>query len=326
MAHLVESMAYVGATPWHGLGAELNPGDPIERWREAAGLNWQAVKAPVQFQAEGLQRHYVDPSNFVLYRSDSKELLSVVSGRYKPVQPAEVLDFYSDLTRAHGFVLQTAGVLANGKKIWALATTGLDTRVHGNDIVKCYLLLATSYDGSMATTARFTSVRVVCNNTLSLASAGKADVTVPHHTKFDADKVKFDLKIGDSWGSFSKLMDQLSEREVTPEETSEFLLSVYFNIADEDQLEKALSNNPLLNTKIERLTKRMTKILTEAPGAQLPSAKGTAWGLVNAVTFDVDYSTRSRSSDTRLNSAWFGAGDKQKQSAMAHAMQLLEVA
>jgi hypothetical protein len=32
MAHQIEQMAYVGQTPWHGLGNQLSPNQPIEVW------------------------------------------------------------------------------------------------------------------------------------------------------------------------------------------------------------------------------------------------------------------------------------------------------
>jgi phage/plasmid-like protein (TIGR03299 family) len=109
------------------------------------------------------------PEQKVLYRSDTKAPLSVVSQRYQVVQPAEILEFYRDLTEVGGFELETAGVLKGGRKLWALAKTGHSARLKGGDTVKGYLLLATACDGTLATTAQFTSVRVVCNNTLAIA-------------------------------------------------------------------------------------------------------------------------------------------------------------
>ena len=105
----------------------------------------------------------------VLYRSDTGTALSVVGQRYNVVQPREILEFYRDLTEISGFELETAGVLKGGKKIWALARTGQSTSLKGNDVTNGYVLLATACDGSMATTAQFTSVRVVCNNTLAIS-------------------------------------------------------------------------------------------------------------------------------------------------------------
>lgn len=69
-----------------------------------------------------------------------------------------MLEFYRDLVNAGGFELETAGVLKGGKKLWALAKTGQETLLKGCDQVKAYLLLATSCDGTLCTTAQFTSV------------------------------------------------------------------------------------------------------------------------------------------------------------------------
>lgn len=98
----------------------------------------------------------------------------MVSQRYKVVQPREVLEFYRDLSEVAGFELETAGVLKAGRRFWALARTGKSTALKGNDTVHGYLLLATSCDGTLATMAIPTSVRVVCNNTLAVACKAPA--------------------------------------------------------------------------------------------------------------------------------------------------------
>ena len=163
MAHLVETMAYVGDTPWHGLGNQLTAHQPVESWLTEAGMDWTINQSDVLFNVshDGMHiRTHADSK--VLYRSDTLAPLSVVSPRYKVVQPHEVLHFYQDLVSAGGFELETAGVLKGGRKLWALAKTGQQALLKGNDQVKAYLLLATSCDGTLCTTAQFTPcVRVV---------------------------------------------------------------------------------------------------------------------------------------------------------------------
>ena len=170
MAHLVEQMAYVGDTPWHGLGNQLSPKQPLEVWRREAGMDWDILESPVHFKssmAGHLGSIHTFPEQKVLYRSDTKMPLSVVSQRYQTVQPNDVIEFYRDLTEVSGFELETAGVLKGGRKFWALARTGQDFTLKGKDLVNSYILLATSCDGTLATTATPTTVRVVCNNTLN---------------------------------------------------------------------------------------------------------------------------------------------------------------
>jgi phage/plasmid-like protein (TIGR03299 family) len=168
MAHHVDKMAYVGQTPWHGLGNQLSSNQPIEVWEQQAGMNWAIKEAPVQFMDtvdETQSRLITYPQSKVLYRSDTQVPLSVVSQRYQVVQPREILEFYRDLTEVSGFQLETAGVLKGGKKIWALARTGQSSTIKGNDVTNGYVLLATACDGTLATTAQLTAIRVVCKTT-----------------------------------------------------------------------------------------------------------------------------------------------------------------
>lgn len=152
--HHVETMAYTGQVPWHGIGSQLAPGQSIEVWRERAGMNWSLEEAEVRFAAEGADQEpdRPFPGQKVLYRSDTKQPLAVVSKRYQVVQPAEILEFYRYLTRHSGFELETAGVLREGRKFWALARTGQGVALKGQDQVNGYLLLATACDGTLATT------------------------------------------------------------------------------------------------------------------------------------------------------------------------------
>lgn len=230
MAHEIQTMAYVDAAPWHGLGNPLTPQQPIEIWQQEAGMNWEISESEVLYSVSGGDGIHLksNPDSKVLFRSDNHSPLSVVSRRYKVVQPAEVLEFYRDLVSAGGFELETAGVLKGGKKLWALAKTGQETILRGGDQVKAYLLLATSCDGTLCTTAQFTSVRVVCNNTLKMAVGDSSGaVKVPHSTEFDAQQVKQALGLGlSNWETFVTDMRQLADRKINKFEAMNFLINV----------------------------------------------------------------------------------------------------
>ena len=133
MAHQIEQMAYVGTAPWHGLGSRLTEKQPIEVWQREAGMDWQIQESPVHFKSDAvghLGAIHSFPEQKVLFRSDTKAPLSVVSSRYHTVQPREVLEFYRDLTQVSGYELETAGVLKGGRKFWALARTGQGATQH----------------------------------------------------------------------------------------------------------------------------------------------------------------------------------------------------
>lgn len=322
MAHQIQDMAYVGATPWHQLGNKLPAKQPIEVWAEKAGMAWKICETPVRYmteQAGALGSIMSFDDQKVLYRSDTKAALSVVSQRYQVVQPQTVLEFYRDLINVSGFALETAGVLKEGKKFWALARTGKAATLKGNDVVNGYILLATSCDGTLATTATPTTVRVVCNNTLAIALNGTSSaIKVPHSTSFDAQAVKNQLSIAVSqWDSFMYRMKTLSERKVKSHESMNYFLKVLCQTEGQP--------NPATGLVNERALKKVQALYGgHGRGAELAAAKGTAWGLLSAVTEFVDHERKARSQDYRLDSAWFGAGANLKQRALEYALQLAD--
>lgn len=318
--HLVNTMAYRGETPWHGLGNPLSPRQPIEVWQKQAGMDWQIESADVRFVAGGsnLGSIHAFPEQRVLYRSDTKVPLSVVSSRYQVVQPMDILNFYRDLTEIGGFELETAGVLKDGKKLWALARTGQSVALKGNDTVHGYLLLATACDGTLATTAQFTSVRVVCANTLQIALGDSAGaVKVGHRSQFDAAAVKRQLGIAiSSWDGFMVRMKALADRKVNDAVAEKFFQRVLTYPAGGPNLPMPATN--------DRAIKAVQSLYAgKGMGATLASASGTAWGLVNSVTEFVDHQRRARSEDHRRDAAWFGAGAALKQRAWDEAMKLI---
>lgn len=318
MAHQVEQMAYVGRTPWHGLGNKLPEQQPLEVWMEQAGLDWTIHETPVRF-INGNKGHLGEILSFddhkVLYRSDTHAPLSVVSQRYQVVQPREIMEFYRDLTEKSGFELETAGSLKGGRKIWALARTGQSGVLKGSDRTDAYVLLATACDGTLATTAQFTSIRVVCNNTLTIALDGRPSaVKVPHSTTFDPQAVKKQLGICVStWDEFMYRLKALSERKVKPVEAQNYFLRVFSDDTKPGSIQPS-----------ERLMgPAMALFDGKGKGADLASSKGTAFGLLNAVTQFVDHERRARSIDNRLDSAWFGTGADLKQKALDQALAMV---
>lgn len=345
MAHLVETMAFVGDTPWHGLGNPLSPNQPIEVWAQQAGMDWRIESSNVSYMAKNERgQNILMPyeEQRVLYRSDTHAPLSVVSQRFQEVQPKEILEFYRDLTEQSGFELETAGVLKGGRKFWALARTGQSAALKGKDVSNGYILLATACDGTLATTAQFTSIRVVCNNTLAIALKGQNSnagvVKVPHSTKFDAEKIKQQLGISvRAWDEHMYEMKQLSQRKVTQSEAAAYFDVVFNNttmsIAEQDdniiQFYRDVATQAQANSKekpepnAKSMSKAMEMFNGQGRGASLSSAKDTAYGLLCSITEFVDHERRAMSRDHRLNSAWFGAGGVLKQRGLEQVLRLI---
>lgn len=314
------AIAYVGETPWHGLGERLPERQPIEVWIKAARLDWELKRLPVQFLIESKLR--VMDDRFVLARSDTGAALSVVSGDYHIVQPKEVLEFYRDLVASFQYTLETAGALNGGRKVWALAKTGKTTVVpapKGNpDELGAYVLLATSCDKSLATTIAFTSIRVVCQNTLffaidDIAKNKRRQLKVPHSLRFDPDRIKTDLGLMDmdkAWAAFIDKVHKMAKQRIEERTASLFFKNLL--------LQKDAEH---LSARAQRDLDSIISLYQSAPGQELDTAKGTLWGAVNAVSYYVDH-VRGGAGD-RLDSAWFGAGGALKDEAWVAACDLL---
>ncbi|MET4678436.1 DUF932 domain-containing protein [Stenotrophomonas rhizophila] len=311
--HLVETRAYTGQTPWHGLGNKLSKQQSIEVWKRSAGMDWSIEESEVQFAAEESGVHSF-PENKVLYRSDTRAPLAVVSKRFQVVQPGEILEFYRDLTQESGFELESAGVLRHGRKFWALARTGQSIVLRGRDRVDGYLLLATACDRTLATTAQFTSIRVVCNNTLAIAVRhGERAIKVPHRIQFDPEGVKRQLGITVSaWGEFVDRIRLLSEW-VDPDAAEGLLRRVLTYTSP--------GATPVVN---ERAVSNVRSLFQGGGrGAQFDSSQGRALGLLNGITEYVDHHRRAYSGDHRMDAAWFGQGARLKERAWREVLGLV---
>jgi phage/plasmid-like protein (TIGR03299 family) len=308
------AFAYTGDDAWHKLGQKLEPGAPIEEWAEAAHMNWEIKRSSVQFDHNGETGLF--PDKHVLYRGDTNTALSVVSKSYKIVQPMEVLEFYRDLVDRAGLELETAGVLFGGRQFWALANTKKFANLSAEDQVKAYVLLSTSCDGTRATQAQFVSKRVVCNNTLSIAVREGGDkIRVPHNRVWKPDEIKEQLGLIDNgWERFKDQITHLSSVKVEADKAAEFFVRLFGDIeVPIDQQSPAVAQKC---ANIWQLFK------VDGMGSQLESANGTWWGALNAVTEFVDHHTEHRTIDSKLNNAWFGAGNTKKTEAFELALAM----
>jgi phage/plasmid-like protein (TIGR03299 family) len=301
-----ESFAYVGEAAWHGKGQLLTEGADIETWAREGGLDWHAITSPVMYAVDG--KLYQDNKNHVVYRSDNRMPLHVVSARWKCVQPRDMLTFFESLISDLGFHLHTAGALQQGKRIFASARVGEGFRIAGIDKIDPYLMFCTSFDNSLSTFVRFTAVRPVCENTVMAALAGKTsgEIIVRHNSVFNADRVKAELGLTlESWNSFTEAAAVLAKANISAKFAVNFI----------DDL-VGMSDDPANNAKSKQLGKILDLFNGEGKGSNLATANGTMWGLLNAVTEYVDHHAPARTSENRFNSALFGNGNNLKSEAL----------
>jgi len=300
---------------WHGLGQLMVPNQSIEDWQAAAGMDYEVQRGYVRYATERGQnadQMKVVKDKVVLFRSDTKDALGVVSDSYKVVQPREVLEFFRDWAQAGGMTIESAGVLFGGKRYFATAKLAEGVCVDGySDKVVPYALLSTSADGSLATEARWTTVRVVCNNTLSMARDAKAAVRVTHRSEFKADEVR-------------GVMENANEEFRSFMETARLLAGIKVSRTLAEDMTVHLFKTGAKDADAVRESRGFVRVMElfngAAKGAVLETAQETAWGWLNAVTEYTDHHIRAHNEENRKASALWGPGDTLKNRAVELAL------
>lgn len=320
MAHEIDmttgqaAIAYAGQTPWHQLGTKFDDLMTSQQALTAARLDWTVSKRPVYYLDDSQNPVKVD-DRYVTVRSDTKAGLGTVGGKYTPVQNIEAFEFMDSLVAEGEMRYEVAGSLFGGRQVWMLAKLPSSTQVSYDDVIDHYLLISNGHDGLRGFRAAFTTVRVVCNNTLRLADS----------------KVKHAFKIRHSGSIQDKLEEARTALGFASESFSEFgqkARAMSFK-AYRSQAEVDAFIHSVIGIKagaepagVQKTTKERIKALMEQGlGTDLLGVKGTYWGLLNAVTEFVDHDkpARVRSSrdedEVRLESITFGGGDIMKQRA-----------
>ena len=298
---------------WHGLGQLMPVGQTVEQWQKAANMDYAIKRGRVRYSTSHLQAdtlasdlHAVD-DKVVLFRNDTGAPLGVVSDSYKVVQPAEVLEFFREWADKGGVTIESAGVLFGGRRYFATAKLADAVSVDGGrDKVVPYALLSTSADGSLATECRWTTVRTVCNNTLSMALKGKSAFKVSHRSVFVADDARDAIEAANTeFSSFMETARSLAKLKIDADKAEDMTVKLLTKSSEAVARESAA---------FDRI---MALFNGEAKGSDIVTAHDTAWGWLNAVTEYADHHIRARTDENRKASALWGPGDALKQKAVA---------
>lgn len=321
MAHLVETMAYAGETPWHGLGERVSADMTPKQMLKAAHLDWKVGKKPMFFT--GKNGKPVETTTHALVRESDGSLLSVVGANYKPVQNEDALDFFSKFTEAGSMTMETAGSLADGKFVWALAKVTEDFAIGKGDMIKPYLLLMSPHVFGKSLIMQYTPTRVVCWNTLQMALGDKLEggrsrqtFRVPHSQSFKVKKEEAQTVFAtcmEQNKAFKEAAKFLASKKATKEKVDEF----FYTLLDFDprKADKEGGRVPLMLPKFQ-------EALVHAPGQQLATAAGTWFGAVGAVTYVVDHESGSSNRQTALRNAWVGRKSRMKRDALSLALEM----
>jgi len=305
MAHEVETMAYAGQVPWHGLGTKVSNDLSVEQMLVAAGIDWEVEKTPLFYESADYEHEIED--KFALIRKTDGKLMDIVGPNWKPLQNHEAFNLFDGFVKRGDMEMHTAGSLKGGQIVWGLAKIHDTFEIVKNDVIEPYLLFVNPHQRGKAIEVRSTAIRVVCQNTcdFALRSDSKKRISVNHNQQWDEAYVL--EMLGLAHRSFETYKD-----------TGIFLASKLYKEAQVQNYFNAVFPNTGTTDEDSKNSKFAMEVLLEQPGSSF--AEGSWWQAFNAVTHMTDH-TLGRSADTRLASAWFGQNRTRKHKALELAVK-----
>lgn len=295
---------------WHNLGRVVDGAMSWAQAMEMANLDWTVAK-----------RRLVNPLNaatqidaFGIFREDNNQYLGMVGSDYTPIQNVEQFSFLDAVMGVQGGAhYETAGALGNGERVFCLAKVENDFYIRGtDDLHKTYLLVANSHNGSMRLTATMTEVRVVCENTLTVALMGDAGKMLKvRHTKNAQRRLQQAESLikaaGLTSASIQEKLEALAHRRMTKASLK----------ATIERLFPTNEKKGDITTQAETKLIRVLELFEENDNNAIPQIAGTSYALLNAFTNYVDHEsntvvTKKRANRTeesiRSENALFGGG------------------
>ena len=304
MAHELEineatgeaSFASLRQPAWHNLGTVFENEVTTAEMLSLAHLNdWNVrledVELPEGFSSD---KGYSFVSRTNPFDKTKTDVLGVVGERYVPLQNEDLFSFGDNLLDGGGR-WETAGSIKGGRQVFGSIALERETVLDPkgvSDVVKSYLLINTSHDGSIAIQASITPVRVVCANTLNLALSnlkGKKGIKQTfkiRHTSTAEGKIlaaRTALGLANTYlDEFDLLAKSMIEKEITQAKFDEMVLLAY-PAPEKDS-----------KGSMKKWQDKIDLIQGIYVGDYNNTISGTAWGALNAMTERLDWYRNSR--------------------------------
>ena len=311
------SMFYIDEVPWHGLGTRLDKPATAQEAIQAAQLDWSVIKLPLSAGS----KHIPVPDKFAVVRKTSNlvsktdPVLGVVGKDYTPLQNRAAFSFFDPIVGQNAAVYHTAGVLGQGERVWILAKLPGHIRVVGDDISEKYLLLSNSHDGKSSVQIKFTPVRVVCQNTLTIALSDGAVCRVAHHADIHSKLKQAHQMLGlinERFDDMEQTFQQMSRVKMDTKRLGEYMATVYPDCKEPDKMEL-----------VQRDRSWSEYFFDQGRGNRLPGVGGSLWAAFNGVTEWQDHRQTRQRQEQRLVSSWFGGAYQTKARAFTVAQDMM---
>ena len=225
--HEVETMAFVGLPPWHGLGTEIDIADMgnVDAFQVSAGLDWNVDL----FNNRTYEGTVIHDSYYIARTNDNKVLGKSVTESYIPLQNDALFDFFRPYVEDGRLHLHTAGSLFGGKKVWVMASPMRGFTLADDDEVVSNAVFTIDHTGVCAAMMMLSPIRVVCYNTWSLAKRTASTIIKHNHKNaFAAGEMEEKLaSFNSDFAAFEQDAAAMADTYMSAAEEIDFFSSVY---------------------------------------------------------------------------------------------------
>ncbi len=337
MAHEIDTTTGQAAVfttvtpPWHGLGTVIENAATSREAIALACLHWTVEQWPIETVDPNTQVRYTADRHVANVRTDTNAVLGVVGKQYHPFQNRDAFEFMDSIVGDKLAMFETAGALRDGRIVWMLARIPREYRAGSDDVIKPYVLLVNSHDGSSALRMIATTVRVVCMNTLHLALSRAAHtsskggskgegISIRHRPNLEERVREAREKLGivaARFDQFDEELHRMLDRQMRSLDLRDYFHAVLPTPADDATERKKRTHRDTIRQFHENF---------ENESNSLAGVRGSVWAAYNAVSEWADHQRRFRGkgeqqrAENRLNSTWFGSSHQIKQRAYTSAM------
>lgn len=311
---------------WHDLGLVLDR--QIEKQDLITAFGYHIDKQRLALPSGTLTNTYAT----VRKLADGSEIIlgDKLSAGYTVLQNTKLIDGITPLLDA-GSIIETAGTLDEGRRVWLLLRLQNDMIIGDADQINCYILVSNEHTGAESLRVGFVPIRVVCANTLGMAhNSSASNLLRIKHT--DSVNLSFDqaVKMIDSANgqflAYGEQLDLLAQTSIEQADIDAYVKRVFFptldareSAAQTEAEKKRVQEDKNALVKKQNIVNELFQ--TEPSIVDYPETNGTAYGAYHAVNFFLNH-THAIGQERRLTSLMWGDGAGQDARALREALAL----
>jgi phage/plasmid-like protein (TIGR03299 family) len=333
------SFVSYGEKAWHGLGQVVDKAMTASECIELANLDYEVAKTTVHAEINNpiasinetgemseSKSYEAIEDKFATYRTDTNKVLGIVGSRYEIIQNKDAFGFFDAIIDSGEAIFETAGALGRGERIFVTAKLPDDLLV-GGEVCNKYIILTNSHDGTTSIIAGFTTIRVVCNNTLQAALRGLENkVSIKHRAgaKERLSEAYRVMGIGSKYmteieGIFNRMAETKMEDTNLKSYIKDVMISEYKAKEVLTEAEKEAES-----TRFKNQVNSIYEFALSHPTQQTDATRGTVWGAYNAISAYYNHILKySRGQEQKFTSQFFGSGYNKINKGFTKALELI---